>query len=116
MKKTLIAAAMALTAAACGGSSKKTPANSALACNIPADGSCLSAEGPTAALDAGGYTAAECTASGGQSVASCPTASRVGRCSFVDGQVTAVLHLYPPVTATDGQTVCQQSGGTWTAG
>ncbi len=116
MKKILILAALALTAAACGGSSKKTTATGAtIACNYPADGECDTVEGDAAAVTAAGYTAAACTGSGGTVVSSCTATGRIGRCALVSGGITLTVHLYTGVAA-DLQATCAGAGGTWTAG
>ncbi|MBI5066814.1 MAG: hypothetical protein HZB56_01140 [Deltaproteobacteria bacterium] len=127
MNRILIVAALALTAAACGGSSKKTTAtgNAAWACDIRGtNATCVEATAPAAALTAAGYDAALCqdptNGFGGTPVASCPATSRVGRCTITEpnpaGNISFVMHVYSPATAADGAAACAQLGGTWTAG
>lgn len=118
MKKTLIVAALALTAAACGGSSKKTTANATLVCDWrTVDATCAEVSAPAAALTAANYTSAECTNTGGTIVAACPASGRTGRCAITQasasGSIAVVWHIYDPAF---GQADCTAAGGTWTVG
>lgn len=61
-------------------------------------------------------TRTACSAvSGSFSASVCATANRVGRCTYVNGTVTAVSSFYMPTSASIGEQTCTVLMGTWAA-
>lgn len=116
---SFLAAVLVATLAACGGGSGD--GNVTRSCHFTALDTCTAITGPASVLDAGGLNQASCESDGGTYVASCPTASRVGRCSASasEGGVTVSgteSYYSPTFDATSAQADCASQGGTFTAG
>jgi hypothetical protein len=121
MKKMLGMAALALALAACGSSGGGGSGNTTLACNLPTDGGCFEWTMPQAssAVVQSAFNSS-CTSGGGSPVGSCSSASRVGRCTFVDSSggvaLTEVFSYYSShFTTAQAQADCAGPGYTFTA-
>jgi hypothetical protein len=121
MKKMLGMAVMALALAACGGGGGGGGDTAALACNIPADGGCFVMTMPGVSTSV--YQAAfnsQCSTAGGSASSSCPSASRVGRCTYSSSEsgvsYTIVFSYYSPkFTTATAQADCVGAGTSFQA-
>lgn len=102
--KALVVIAVFATLAACGGSGHTCDQSAA-------NKICYEYTGTNAQVVA----AAVCT-SVGTAGSSCPSASRLGRCTTSESGRTSILHYYTGNSSTAAalETSCKGSSGTWT--
>ncbi len=111
------------------GSSSTTPVGGVYSCNSTADHTCADlAAAPGGTFNASDVTILQnlCRAVTGatwSSTAACPTASRVGTCTFtsngaeigLSGSLFTQARAYPPITAVAAAADCALIPGVWTA-